>query len=343
MVAEKGCLNNQIFDYLNTLKKPWKFLAPMVSNSEEAYRILSRKYGADLCYTEMVNCKIFNQGDCNPRKNFWYSTSESDRPLVIQICGNDPEVMLETCFKIQKYCDAIDINFGCPQEIARKGHYGSYLQDEWDLIERIVRLLSTSINVPLFCKIRIFDSIERTVEYAKMIEKAGCSLLVVHGRLREQRGAKTGLASWNHIKAVKQALSIPVVANGNMIYHQNIHECYESTGCDGVMIAEPHLYNPTIFVSSENKSINVLRDYLMIVKENPKTAERIHIKSHSFKILKLFLTNHPEFNVTLDGCKTVEEYLLFLDNVKTLVDKGNIPLESLKMVPYIRKTIELIK
>ena len=91
---------SNIFDYLNCKKKPWKFLAPMVANSEEAYRTLARRYGADLCYTEMVHCKNFNQGKWSPTNNFWYTTSPKDRPLVIQICGNDPEEMLKTCLNL---------------------------------------------------------------------------------------------------------------------------------------------------------------------------------------------------------------------------------------------------
>ncbi|KAI5179537.1 tRNA-dihydrouridine synthase 1, partial [Pancytospora epiphaga] len=203
-------------DFLKNVNKPWKFLAPMVSNSDEAYRRLAKRYGADLCYTEMVHCKNYNTGKKNPTNNYWYTTSPEDRPLVVQICGNDPDTMLETCLSVQSVCDAIDINFGCPQEIARKGHYGAFLMDDMPLIKKIVTHISSNISIPLFCKIRVFPLITQTVEYAKMLEESGCALLVVHGRTREQRGQNSGLASWEHIRAVKAQLSIPVIANGNM-------------------------------------------------------------------------------------------------------------------------------
>ena len=165
----------------------------------------------------MVNCKVFNLGKCDPLINQWYTTGSEDKPLVVQICGDDTNEMAITCKKISDHCDAIDINFGCPQDVARKGHYGSYLQDEWELVKNIVNTCSNASKVPLFCKIRIFESIEKTVEYAKMIESAGAKLLAVHGRTRDQRGINTGFASWEHIKAIKKALNIPVIENGNII------------------------------------------------------------------------------------------------------------------------------
>lgn len=261
-----------LLNYLNTLPKPWKILAPMVGNSEKPYRILALKHNADLVYTEMVNCKAFNKNRCDPKNNQWYTTG--DRPLVIQICGDNVEEMVKTCLTVQDYCDAIDINFGCPQEIAKKGHYGSFLQDEWDLIERIVTGCSQAINIPLFCKIRIFESVEKTVEYAKMYERAGCSLLAVHGRVREQKGINSGLASWEHIRAVKEALKIPVIANGNLIYNKNIKECYEFTKADGVMIAEPHLYNPCIFCEEPKNSLEILEEFLEILRSDIKTFSK---------------------------------------------------------------------
>src|SRR6476620_592107 len=100
-----------LLDFLSSLQKPWKFLAPMVANSEEAYRNLARRYGADICYTEMVHCKVYNTSKQSPVDNFWFTTNAKDRPLIIQICGNDPDIMLKTCLALQDHCDAIDINF----------------------------------------------------------------------------------------------------------------------------------------------------------------------------------------------------------------------------------------
>lgn len=331
-------VKNTLLDHLNSIQKPWKFLAPMVGNSELAYRILSRRHGADVCYTEMVNCKSFNNNKCNPINNQWYNTNKEDRPLVIQICGDDPETMLKTCLAVQDHCDAIDINFGCPQEIAKKGHYGSFLQDEWDLIYDIVSTCSRNINIPLFCKIRIFQSVEKTVEYAKIFERAGASLLAVHGRTREQKGENTGFASWDHIRAIKKALNIPVIANGNMIYHEDIRRCYEYTGCDGVMLAEPHLFNPGIFESKELTSFEIFEEFLEIAQST--VFEGGPFKSHCFKIFQGIFKKKPEMRTVLDKCKKIEDYFCFYEEIKQFKEEGRIEGEDLKMKPYIRAMTE---
>lgn len=130
-----------------------------------------------------------------------------DRPLIVQFCANDPEQLLASAKALEPYCDAVDINLGCPQDIARRGRYGSYLQDDWDLIYNlsecthsaiasriliyVVNTLHCSLSIPVTAKFRVFPTVEKTVEYAQMLERAGAQILTCHGRTREQRGHNT--------------------------------------------------------------------------------------------------------------------------------------------------------
>lgn len=161
---------------------------------------------------------------------------------MAQLCGDDPETLLKAAQMLENEVDAIDLNFGCPQGIARRGHYGSFLLGEPDLIIRIIETMSAGLKVPLFCKMRVLKSDEKTLELAKRMEKAGCSLLTVHGRTKEQNKERVGICDWHIIKTIKEALTIPVIANGGIYNYMDVESCFEATGVDGVMAAEVRNY-----------------------------------------------------------------------------------------------------
>ncbi|OJJ45744.1 hypothetical protein ASPZODRAFT_69183 [Penicilliopsis zonata CBS 506.65] len=172
-----------------------------------------------------------------------------DRPLIVQFCANDPDDLLEAAKHVAPYCDAVDLNLGCPQGIARKGHYGAFLQEDWPLIHRLINRLHTELPVPVTAKFRIQETKEKTLEYAQMILSAGASFLTVHGRRREQKGHNTGLADWSYIRYLRDNLPPETVifANGNNLNHEDLERCLAATGADGVMSAEGNLSDPSIF------------------------------------------------------------------------------------------------
>lgn len=207
---------------------------------------------------------------------------------------------------VEHQCEAVDLNLGCPQYIAKRGRYGSFLQDDWDLIHKLISTLDNHLQVPVTAKIRVFPSVTKTVEYAKMLVAAGAQLLTVHGRLREQKGHHTGLADWTKIKAVKEAINVPVIANGNILYHDDVQHCLEQTGADGVMSAEGHLYNPAIFHQPNPPvAYDIALEYLEICKQ--VATRYVVIKSHLFKLFHTSLPMHTDLRNRLGVATSLNE------------------------------------
>ncbi|ODQ65576.1 Dus-domain-containing protein [Nadsonia fulvescens var. elongata DSM 6958] len=295
-------------DLYAAMGSPKTILAPMVDQSELAWRILSRRYGADICYTPMLHARLF-ANDKKYRKDMWSDLdgdAKLDRPLVAQFCANNPAELLEAASHLVGKCDAVDLNLGCPQGIAKKGHYGSFLMEEWDLIHDLINIVHTKLGVPVTAKIRIFPTKEKSLEYAQHVLKAGAQFLTVHGRTREMKGQQTGLADWSYIKHIRDNIPADTVlfANGNVLYPEDITRCFDQTQCDAVMSAEGNLYNPAVFNLNPDATIDekfprvdkLLREYFEIVKSlGPESrASKIALKSHFFKILRPFLVHHTD-------------------------------------------------
>ena len=283
----------------------------------------------------MINSKVFTDPNQRSYQESVFSTFPQDRPLIGQICGNDPNVVLKAALKLQESCDAIDLNLGCPQAIAKKGHYGSYLQDEWELIGKIVTTLHENLQIPVTCKIRIFSDVEKTLRYAKMLQDSGCQMLTVHGRLREQRGLNTGLADWNQIKRIKQELNIPIVANGNILYHEDIEKCIEYTGCDGVMTAEGNLYNPGIFTDICYPVWQMASEYLNLCREY--SAPVSYVRGHLFKLYRNTIMNYPTLRDRLAFAKKLEEIIELNEELtKCLKDSYGSEIVEKSMKDFVK-------
>jgi tRNA-dihydrouridine synthase 1 len=194
-------------------------LAPMVGASELPFRLLCRKYGATLAYTPMMCSKQFARDEAYRKKEF--QTIPEDRPLVVHFSANDPNDFAASAKIVQHLCDAIDLNLGCPQRTAYLGHFGSYLLDPKDrkLIVSIVRRAREEVSIPIFCKIRLLDTIDDTIQLCRDLAAAGASLIAIHARYRatwdrKGPGARDGPALLDQVKLVKQALSdIPIISN----------------------------------------------------------------------------------------------------------------------------------
>eukprot|EP00698_Gefionella_okellyi_P023621 TRINITY_DN8118_c0_g1_i1.p1 TRINITY_DN8118_c0_g1~~TRINITY_DN8118_c0_g1_i1.p1 ORF type:complete len:358 (+),score=44.15 TRINITY_DN8118_c0_g1_i1:128-1201(+) len=299
------------YEFYNSLGAPKLMMAPMVDQSELAFRVLCRRYGTQLCYSPMIHSRLFVE-DPKYRAEI-FSTMPEDRPLIVQFCANNPDTLLAAAKLVEHCCDAVDINLGCPQHIAKRGHYGAFLMEEPDLICSMVDILHKNLAVPVTCKIRRFATLPETLAYARRIEAAGCQMLGVHGRTRDMKGQLTGLADWNVIKAVKDALRIPVISNGNVRTYEDAMECLRFTGCDGVMSAEGLLANPRLFGNVPADMLGSATEYLQICRtvENGLSS----IRAHMFRILKPILplnTDVREILATANSLQRIEEAVAML-------------------------------
>ncbi|GAA6008439.1 hypothetical protein JCM10207_007109 [Rhodosporidiobolus poonsookiae] len=243
------------FDLWKSMGEPKYVVAPMVDQSELAWRVLSRLHGANLCYTPMFHAALFASQQKYQPEMFDLSpgsiegVAPYDRPLIVQFCANDKDQWLEAARKVEGRCDAVDLNLGCPQGIAKRGHYGAFLMEEWQLIRDMISHLHQHLAVPVIAKIRVFPSLSKTLRYAAHVFSSGAQIVAVHGRTREAKGQMAGFASWSKIKAVVDLVSprVPVLANGGVPSAEEVEPCLEETGAYGILSAEGNLYNPMIF------------------------------------------------------------------------------------------------
>jgi nifR3 family TIM-barrel protein len=219
----------------------------MAGVTNEAFRIICKNMDAGLVMAEMVSDKALSFN--NQKTIGMTKVNPKEHPISMQIFGGDVKTLVEAAKYIDNYSDAdiIDINMGCPVLKVVKNNSGSALLKDPNNIYDIVKNVVEAVKKPVTVKIRIGwdqNSIN-CVEVAKMIEKAGASAITVHARTRSQ--FYSGNADWSYIKAVKEAVKIPVIGNGDVINIDTAKRMLEETGCDAIAIARGALGNPYIF------------------------------------------------------------------------------------------------
>ncbi|MBP3463635.1 MAG: tRNA dihydrouridine synthase DusB [Clostridia bacterium] len=267
-------------------------LAPMAGITDLAFRKLCKENGAGLVETEMVSSRAIVYNDEKTLKML--NTEGEKRPISMQIFGNDPEIMAESAKFLNDKADIIDINMGCPAPKVVKNGDGSRLLLDLDLVSEIVKSVVSVAKVPVTVKIRKGWDEEHIValEAARVIEKAGASAIIVHGRTRSQ--FYSGKADWEIIKKIKESVNIPVIGNGDIIDGKSAREMFETANVDGIMIGRATLGNPWIFkeiiaylsgvnfVKPTNEDVlnTILLHYNMLIQEKGEYTAVREMRKH---------------------------------------------------------------
>lgn len=320
-----------MFEVGNVKIKNKVIFAPMAGVSNISFRTIIKEMGAGLIYSEMISTMGIKYG--SQKTIDLINFNETERPISIQIFGNDVDSFVEAAKYIEDnyHPDIIDINMGCPvPKIALKSQAGSALLKNPDKIYEIVKKVVENTNTPISVKIRSGwdENSINAVEVAQKIEQAGASLIAIHARTRSQ--GYSGKANWNIIKQVKENVSIPVIGNGDIKTIYDAKKMLDETKCDAIMIGRATLGNPWFI----KECVEYIENNKII--DPPTNTEKIDMIEHHYELLKKYtsekqalleirmhalwyikgLPNIKEYKNKITSCKTEQEFKNLLNEIR---------------------------
>ena len=253
-------------------------LAPMAGFSDVSYRLLAKEMGASFVCTEMVSAMGIKYNNEHTKELLYME--EVEQPVSMQIFGSDPEAIAIGAKVVEKAgAPIVDINMGCPVKKVVSSGDGSALMKTPDLAMKVAEAAVKAVQIPVTVKLRLGwdDTSINVVDMARRMESVGVSAVAVHGRTREQM--YSGQANWDYIKEVKEALTIPVIGNGDVNSPESAKALLEYTGCDAMLIGRAAQGNPWLFQQ--------IKDYLETghYRQNPTGSERIAMLLHHYDLL----------------------------------------------------------
>lgn len=309
-------------------------LAPMAEVSYSPFRKISREYGAGITFTQMVSAQGVLKNNLETLRLLVFNKIE--KPIGVQILGNDPEIIKEAVQEIKIYKpDLIDLNCGCSVSKVTKNNMGSRILDDPNLLARLVKNMSDAKgNVPISVKLRLGSSRKKIniVENAKIAEDNGADLIIIHTRTRDD--SYDVEPDWSWLRKVKENVKIPVVGNGSVFQPQDALSMIEQTGVDSVMIARGALGNPFIF-SRFNSIIENGID-----PGHPEIDDVIDvIKKH----IQYSIEEFGESNTITKSIKHIIWYLRFFKGINSLIKNLNDIKELSKLYSIINSHLIKIK
>ncbi|MDD7182161.1 tRNA dihydrouridine synthase DusB [Peptostreptococcus porci] len=289
------------------------FLAPMAGVTDLPFRLICKRFGCGLLYTEMINAKALCYDDANTKKML--NIMDEEHPVAVQIFGSEPEFMGKAAKILNDYPNEIlDINMGCPAPKVVKNGDGSALMRNPELAKKVLSSVVENSSKPVTLKIRKGwdDNSVNALEIALIAQEVGVDAITIHGRTREQYYA--GNADWDIIKLIKDNLDIPVIGNGDVTSIEDAIKIKNDTNCDAIMIGRGAQGNPWIF-----ERIN---HYLKTgeILPPPTTDEKIGV---AIDHMKLAIEEHGEYVAVREMRKHIGWYLKGMKNSARIRDKIN--------------------
>ncbi|GBG74327.1 hypothetical protein CBR_g18738 [Chara braunii] len=298
--------------------KDKKILAPMVRVGTLPMRLLAAEYGADITYAEeIVDHKMLGtarmENDILGTVDFVekstgevvFRTCPAETPhVVFQMGTADPVRALRTAELVCRDVAAVDVNMGCPKQFSISGGMGAALLSKPELVRDILSTLKRNLDLPVTCKIRLLDTYEKTVELARAVERTGVAAVAVHGRRVRDRPRDP--AQWDGIAAVASALSIPVIANGDVFEYADFERIKEATGAAAVMVARAAAWNVSIFRPEGPLPIELIKQEY--VRKCASTANDVKSTKHTLKemIMHHSCLEFPE-GKALNACRSLQD------------------------------------
>lgn len=289
------------------------FLAPMAGVTDLPFRLICKEMGCGMVYTEMVSSRGLYYGDKKTEKLLKIHSDE--KPVALQIFGSDPDVMAKAAYILNDRENAIlDINMGCPTPKIVKNRDGCFLMRDIDLAGKIVKAVVKESIKPVTVKIRKGwdENNVNAVEFAKVMEQNGAKAVTVHGRTREQ--FYSGRADWDIIKRVKEAVTLPVIGNGDIFTVEDGMELLNKIKCDGIMVGRGSLGNPWLF----KKLTHFIKTGGLL--SGPTPEEKINM---ALKHLNLAIVHKGERAGIMEMRKHIAWYVKGLKNSASFRDRIN--------------------